>query len=112
MSNEIQYGHESKQICFEDLDKRHAEMKIRLHYDGLKSAEFFRGIITAYIEKDEDLLKIVDKIKEKRNVSKVKRNKVKKAHKNSDEIIKKFGLDEGDVENIFDILEKEYSEFL
>ena len=33
-----------KQVCFEDFDKNHADLKIRLHYDGLRQNEFFRLI--------------------------------------------------------------------
>lgn len=30
----------SKKIIFEDTDKRHADLKIRLHYDGLTQRDF------------------------------------------------------------------------
>ena len=39
--SEINYGKDLKKICFEELDKRHADLKIRLHADGIKQGEFF-----------------------------------------------------------------------
>jgi len=35
------YGNTVKQICFDSLDKIHADLKIRLHYDDIKIREFF-----------------------------------------------------------------------
>ena len=35
----------SKKIIFEDTDKRHADLKIRLHYDGLTQGVFFRMLV-------------------------------------------------------------------
>ena len=47
------YGKEKKQIVFEALDKKHADLRIRLHYDGIKQGEFFRCFIDGYLEKNE-----------------------------------------------------------
>ena len=35
------YGNREKKIVFNETDSRHAELKIKLHYDGLKQGEFF-----------------------------------------------------------------------
>ena len=48
-----------KQICFEDFDKKHADLKIRLHYDGLYQNEFFRLVMRKYIDKDKNMMKII-----------------------------------------------------
>ena len=45
-----------KQVCFEDFDKNHADLKIRLHYDGLRQNEFFRLMMRKYINKDENMI--------------------------------------------------------
>ena len=50
MSNS--YGTREKKIVFNDTDKRHADLKIRLQHDDLSQSEFFRAMITGYIEKD------------------------------------------------------------
>ena len=59
----MSYGEYEKKIVFGDTDKRHADLRIRLHVDELKQGEFFRAIVTGYIEQDEDLLKFLDKYK-------------------------------------------------
>ena len=54
---DINYGREGKKIVFYDSDKRHAELKIRLKHDKLTQAEFFRTLVTGYLDKDEDVLR-------------------------------------------------------
>jgi hypothetical protein len=47
------YGNLSKVVQFRDTDKKHADLRIRLHYDGLQQGEFFREVVTAYIDGEE-----------------------------------------------------------
>lgn len=102
-----QYGKTIKQICFESNDKLHADLKIRLHHDGLKIKEFFNRTVEAYVEGNENILAFVEELKKEKSVSKTKRNKMNKARQKQKETIKQFGLDKDDIENIFDILERE-----
>ena len=100
-----------KQVCFEDFDKNHADLKIRLHYDGLYQNEFFRLMMRKYIDKDESMMKIVDDYKgQKGNQSKLNRKKSKHLIEKGREQEKQFALDPDEVENIFDLLEEEHSE--
>lgn len=108
--NKLQHEDTVKRVVFTDTDKRHAELKIRLHYDNLRQTEFFRGLITGYIENDENVLKFIEKLKKQKNISKSKRNKVNKMHTEASHTIEKFGLNEGDIESIFDLLEQEHPE--
>ncbi len=39
-----------KKVIFDDTDVRHARLKVRLEYDGLSQAEFFRSFITGYLK--------------------------------------------------------------
>ncbi len=59
------YGKEEKKIVFYDTEKRHAELKIRLHYDGLSQTDFFRGLITGYLEKEEAMATYMEQLKER-----------------------------------------------
>jgi len=100
-----------KNICFEDFDKKHADLKIRLHYDGLKQNEFFRLIMRKYIDKDENMMYIINEYKKLINTQ--SNEIIKKSKKLIDAgrvNENKFGLSDGEKENIFDILEKELSE--
>ena len=56
---------EIKRIIFLDTDRRHADLKIRLYYDGLSQTDFFKGMITGYIERDERLVPFIDELRKK-----------------------------------------------
>jgi len=100
-----------KQVCFEDFDKKHADLKIRLHYDGLRQNEFFRLMMRKYIDKDESMMKIIEEYKEKKgNQSKVNRKKSKQLIQKGRDQERQFALNPNEVESIFDLLEKEHSE--
>jgi len=105
------YGKSGKKIVFYDSDKRHADLKIRLHFDGLTQSAFFRGMISGYLSQDENIVNFIDKLKEENNFqSQTKRKKIKKMTKMRQETIDKFALKEDEIESIFDILEEECPE--
>ena len=100
-----------KQVCFEDFDKNHADLKIRLHYDGLRQNEFFRLMMRKYIYKDENMMKIIDKYKEEKgSQSALNRKKSKQLIEKGRDLQSALALNPDDVEAIFDILEKEQTE--
>ena len=105
----MSYGVNSKKIMFYDTDKRHAELKIRLQHDSLKQSEFFRAVVTAYIEKDELFLEIINEYKkENKTQSKERIEKSKKSIEKGREVEKKFNLKEDEKENIFDLIAREH----
>ena len=100
-----------KQVCFEDFDKKHADLKIRLHYDGLYQNEFFRLMMRKYIDKDENMMKIIDEYKgQKGNQSQLNRKKSRRLIKDGRDLEKKFALNSGEIDSIFDLIEEEHSE--
>jgi len=102
------YGKSGKKIVFYDSDKRHADLKIRLHYDGLTQSAFFRGIISGYLGQDENIVNFIDKLKEENDFqSQTKRKKNKAMNKLRQKTINTFALKEHEIESIFDILEEE-----
>ena len=52
-----------KRIVFTDTTKRQADFRIRLGYDGMTQSEFFRAMISGYLEQDRNLLDYVEKYK-------------------------------------------------
>jgi len=102
-----EYGNITKQICFDSLDKTHADLKIRLHYDDIKIKEFFNKIVTGYLEKNEYIMNFIEELKEKKQLSQKKRNKINRSSAKAKETERKFALDKSEIENIFDIIEKE-----
>tara|TARA_R110000824_G_scaffold52615_7_gene145829 strand:+ start:989 stop:1318 length:330 start_codon:yes stop_codon:yes gene_type:complete len=103
--NEIDYGKLTKRILFTDNDHRHAKLTIKLKQDGITQSYLFRAIITGYLEED---LRIRSFIDEQAPLSKVRKNKATATRLAGQQIMKDFALNEGDIENIFDILEEEF----
>ena len=104
------YGTLKKKIVFYDSDKRYADLKIRLGHDGLSQAKFFRGILTGYLSQDPDILNFVDKLKAAARIGNVSKKRIKEDRqliKDGEETAEKFSLGNQEIENIFDILEKE-----
>jgi hypothetical protein len=100
-----------KQVCFEDFDKNHADLKIRLHYDGLRQNEFFRLMMRKYIDKDVNMMKIIEEYKEEKgSQSAQNRKKSKQLIEKGRDLQSALALNPDDVETIFDLLEKEHPE--
>tara|TARA_R110000824_G_scaffold17084_1_gene69860 strand:+ start:1572 stop:1904 length:333 start_codon:yes stop_codon:yes gene_type:complete len=100
-----------KQVCFEDFDKNHADLKIRLHYDGLRQNEFFRLMMKKYIDKDDSMMKIIDEYREQKgSQSIINRKRSKQLIEKARDLEDKFALSLSETESIFDLLEEEYSE--
>lgn len=102
---------ERKKFMFYDTNKRQVDLRIRLKYDGMNQSQFFRAIITGYLNRDESILDYVDRYKEKyRLQGQKKRSGAKYLVKKGRTLEKEFGLNSEEIENIFDILEKEHPE--
>ena len=98
-----------KKIVFDDTDIRHAQLKVRLQHDGLSQAEFFRCMITGYINKDSTLLEYVQGYKASKNIqSKKKRKKIQKDIEVGEDLMAKFGFKDDELENIFDLIAEEH----
>ena len=68
-----------KRIVFTDTTKRQADFRIRLGYDGMTQSEFFRTMISGYLEQDRDLLDYIEKYKrEKKRKKRQGKNSLKK----------------------------------
>jgi len=97
-----------KKIIFEDTDRRHADLKIRLHYDGLNQGTFFRMLVSGYIEGDPRIIDFVreyrenNRIQSKRNIS-----RSKNLYEKSQELKNIFVLGDEEIENIFDVIAEE-----
>ena len=94
---------------FYDTDKRHAELKIRLQHDSLKQSEFFRAVVTAYIQKNPLFLEFLNDYKDSNKIQ--SKEKIKKSNKlieEGREVEKKFNLKDDEKDNIFDLIAREH----
>ena len=97
----------TKKVVFDDTDVRHAKLKVRLEYDGLSQAEFFRSLITGYLDKDEHVMKYITKYKERnQKLSKRNMNYQKKDADIANDMLGQFGIKDEELENIFDVIAK------
>lgn len=102
------YGKDEKKIVFADTDKRHADLRIRLRYDGLTQVQFFQAIITGYLDKDPGIVEYIKTVKEK--LAKQGKRKISKSHslyQQGEESKKLFKLSEEETEELFDIIAQE-----
>jgi hypothetical protein len=105
MSEEIKYGKNTKRIVFTDTDHRHAQLTIRLRYDKISQAAFFRHLISGYLDKDERILSFVDDISAN---SKIRQTKSKRLRTAGKQALRSLGLSERERDDIFDLLEQEH----
>jgi len=104
--SERKYGKMNKKVVFYDTDKRFADLKIRLGHDKISQAQFFRSVVTGYIEQDEAMLDFIDKLKQRTQTKKsIKENR--KLITRGKELVSDLNLDETEKNNIFDLIENE-----
>ena len=105
MSEKVDYGNLTKRIVFTDSDHRHAQLVVRLRHDGITQSSFFRHLIGAYIKGDERLQGLVEEISSQ---SKNRQSKSRKLKNTGKQNLKDHALNDGEIENIFDLIEQEY----
>ncbi len=96
-----------KKVIFDDTDVRHARLKVRLEYDGLSQAEFFRSLITGYLENDKSVMDYITRYKE--NNKKLSKRNLKYQTRDAeiaDDLLGQFGIGDEELENIFDVIAK------
>jgi hypothetical protein len=96
-----------KKVIFDDTDTRHARLKIRLEYDGLSQAEFFRSLITGYLENDKSVMEYITRYKnDNKKLSKRNLKYQAKDTETADDLLGQFGIGDEELENIFDVIAK------
>lgn len=97
-----------KKIMFYESASRQAELRIRCDFDGITQSQFFRMMIAGYIENDELIFAFLDKCKQRYQIQgQQKRKKINQVQKNTKKVNNMFALKDGEIENIFDMIEEE-----
>ena len=105
MSDEIDYGKLNKRVVSTYNEHRHAKLVLQLKHDGFKQGEFFRTIITGYINDDPVLQQYIDEVKDQ---SPRIKKKSKRLRNRGEKTMNDIGFNEDDLENIFDLIEQEH----
>jgi hypothetical protein len=97
-----------KHVVFRETDKRHADLKIKLDYEKITQSDFFRMMITGYIDNDPRLTDFIAEWKVKNKTDSKRSMKIiDKDRKTADNIDKLLGVsDESD--SLFDIIEDDF----
>ena len=103
--SELEYGKNLKRIVFTDTDHRHAQLVIKLKNDGMTQAKFFRHLITGYLENDT---RIVEFVRDNGHLSIQRKNKIHKLEEKGKSLAQELGLDNEQVEDIFDMIAEEF----
>jgi hypothetical protein len=102
---DIDYGKLNKRIVFTENDHRHVQMLMKLKTLGLTQSKFFRYIISGLITDDPRIYEFLDDVSD---VSLKKKRKSKKLREQGQETLNDFGLNNSEVENIFDMIAEEF----
>ena len=98
-----------KRVVFTDTDTRHAQLRIRLQHDGITQADFFRAMITGYLENDGQITKYLANYKDKHGIqNKKKRGRVVEDIEEGEHLLEKFGIKNDELDGIFDMIAEEY----
>lgn len=100
-----------KQILFLETEKRHADLKIKLKSYGLTQSEFIRGCISGLLNDDEQFLPYFYKLLDEKSYIKSTKNRKKNkdmTQKGLTSLKEDFSLGDSEIENIFDIIEKDH----
>jgi len=93
-------------FVFSAYERLSADLKIRLRYDNLSQTKFFAGIVKLYLENDEDMVRVIYKVKQNATAMGSKKlNRTKNDIEKGKQIMEQLGITESDKENIFDMIE-------
>ena len=100
-----------KQILLLEKEKRHADLKIKLKHYGITQSDFIRGCISGLINDDEQFFQFFFKLLEEKSYIKSSKNRKKNEEmimKGLNTVEEDFVLKDSEIENIFDIIEKDH----
>jgi len=105
------YAKDTKKFTFYAKDDLHAKFKIRMQLHSLTQSEFLRACVEAVVGKDPMMEMFIEHYKEATGKqSKAQCTKIKKDQDKSGELLKDFGLGDGEIDDIFDLIAKEHPE--
>ncbi len=110
-TNDNNYGKNLKKIVFEETDHQHAKFILRLRHNSISQSDFFRAVMSGFINSDERICSYVDDfIKENKILSKQRLEKSRSLKKIGHQKIQDFGFSEVELEKLFDIIEEQKPE--
>lgn len=94
-------------IVFFTHEKTKADLKIKLHREGITQAKFFNAVLEAYVRGDEKFMEWYTEERKSLIKSKARRTRLYKEEKMAGNIAAAYALDAEEVESIFDLIAEE-----
>jgi metal-responsive CopG/Arc/MetJ family transcriptional regulator len=104
------YGKQLRSFTFTLTDDLFVRFTLKLRHESVSRNEFFRELVHAFIEDEENLQKFIRKYKLGEFVtrhSQTKQNIIDKEIEHGEKNMEQFGLSETEVEDLYDIIEEE-----
>lgn len=95
-----------RQVMLTLPDKTYMDLLIKIRHENLNWKKFFRILIKGFLEDDPGVMNYIDE-ELAATRAKVRSKILKKERQDTEDVIKKFGLDPEDIDDIYDILEEE-----
>ena len=98
----------NKAVLFKENEKIHADLKLKLDYEGISQSDFFRHMIRLVLSEDPRIMDILAEYriakgkKTKTILQNMEKEKVEKKEKTN-----KFGISETDIESLYDMFDDE-----
>ena len=96
-----------EKIIFSLPAKEKVDFKIRLHRDGITQTMFFNAVVSAYNDLDEDFMLWYAKTRAQVVKNKAKQKILRKEENTAIDNMKKFGFNEGELQDIYDLIAEE-----
>lgn len=102
----------NRKYVFYGKEEYLAEFKLRMEFHDLSQSEFLRACVEAVIAKEDLIEDFIEDYKEKKGAAKQKkmRKKIRKERQVAEEFVSKLSLDDGEIDNIFDIIAQDHPE--
>lgn len=99
---------EEKQVTFtfSCTESESVNLKLRLKYDNLTQVDFFRSLLSMYVEKDSDMMDLVSKMKLR--LSAMGKSKIKRSRteiQQGQDLLVDLGITASDKQDMFDLIE-------
>mgnify|MGYP003662858869 FL=1 len=104
---------EPAEKIYANLPQSHkVDLKIRLHHHGITQAAFLRGVVKAFLQEEQHFMDWFGtwKLQNSSIKSAQRHHKSDKLKQAGEELASKFGINDGEIEDIFDVLAKEHPE--
>jgi hypothetical protein len=88
------------------------DLKIKLHHHGLTQSAFLRGVVKAFLQEEEAFMNWFNawKLTNSKIKSSKRHLKSDKLKESGERLSSKFGIKDGEIEDIFDVIAKEHPE--